>query len=151
LNERRKTMLLSSIVFRRSSKGSNAPQGGLAEHVGAGKGALAQITQKLGTASDLSAAFARRHQELTSAIAAGRDWLGIAHDSLPDRMAFMRCHIPLALAAASRPHAIPQHQGTQTDLARPCRTGARRTEGCRHVRQPGRHRQGAACGPQGAP
>jgi hypothetical protein len=68
----------------------NAPQGGLAEHVGADQGALAQITQKLGAATDLSAAFARRHQELASAIAAGRDWLGIDHDSLPDRMAFMR-------------------------------------------------------------
>jgi hypothetical protein len=68
----------------------NAPQGGLAEHVGADQGALAQITQKLGAATDLSAAFARRHQELASAIAAGRDWLGIDHDSLPDRMAFIR-------------------------------------------------------------
>jgi hypothetical protein len=29
----------------------NAPQGGLAEHVGADQGALAQITQKLGTAT----------------------------------------------------------------------------------------------------
>ena len=72
----------------------NAPQGGLAEHVGADQGALAQITQKLGTASDLKAAFARRHQELTSAIAAGRDWLGIEHDSLPDRMAFIRAAAP---------------------------------------------------------
>ncbi len=68
----------------------NTPQGGLAEHVGADQGALAQIAQKLGTSSDLSAAFARRHQELTNAIAAGRDWLGIDHDSLPDRMAFIR-------------------------------------------------------------
>ena len=75
----------------------NAPQGGLAEHVGADQGALAQITQKLGTATDLSAAFARRHQELTSAIAAGRDWLGIDHDSLPDRMAFMRAARLLSL------------------------------------------------------
>src|SRR5512134_2717318 len=72
----------------------NAPQGGLAEHVGADQGALAQITQKLGTATDLSAAFARRHQELASAIAAGRDWLGIDHDSLPDRMAFIRAATP---------------------------------------------------------
>jgi len=72
----------------------NAPQGGLVEHVGADQGALAQITQKLGAASDLSAAFARRHAELTSAIAAGRDWLGIDHDSLPDRMAFMRAATP---------------------------------------------------------
>jgi hypothetical protein len=82
----------------------NAPQGGLAEHVGADQGALAQITQKLGTATDLSAAFARRHQELTSAIAAGRDWLGIDHDTLPDRMAFIRAatHRPLWL-----PPAVP--------------------------------------------
>jgi hypothetical protein len=72
----------------------NAPQGGLAEHVGADQGALAQITQKLGAASDLSAAFARRHAELASAIAAGRDWLGIDHDSLPDRMAFIRAATP---------------------------------------------------------
>jgi hypothetical protein len=72
----------------------NAPQGGLAEHVGADQGALAQITQKLGAATDLSAAFARRHQELASAIAAGRDWLGIDHDSLPDRMAFIRAATP---------------------------------------------------------
>jgi hypothetical protein len=72
----------------------NAPQGGLAEHVGADQGALAQITHKLGAASDLSAAFARRHAELASAIAAGRDWLGIAHDSLPDRMAFIRATTP---------------------------------------------------------
>jgi len=78
----------------------NAPQGGLAEHVGADQGALAQITHKLGAASDLSAAFARRHAELASAIAAGRDWLGIDHDSLPDRMAFMR-------AAAPRPLWLP--------------------------------------------
>src|SRR6476646_5151963 len=63
----------------------NAPQGGLAEHVGADQGALAQITQKLNTVADLTAAFARRHQELVSAIADGRDWLGIDHDSLPDR------------------------------------------------------------------
>ena len=75
----------------------NAPQGGLAEHVGAEKGALAQITQKLGAATDLKAAFARRHQELTSAIAAGRDWLGIEHDSLPDRMAFIRAAAPRTL------------------------------------------------------
>ena len=75
----------------------NAPQGGLAEHVGADQGALAQITQKLGTAPDLSAAFARRHQELASAIAAGRDWLGIDHDSLPDRMAFIRSSSPRPL------------------------------------------------------
>src|SRR5215218_416887 len=72
----------------------NAPQGGLAEHVGAEQGALAQITQKLGTATDLSTAFARRHQELASAIAAGRDWLGIDHDALPDRMAFIRAGTP---------------------------------------------------------
>jgi hypothetical protein len=75
----------------------NAPQGGLAEHVGADQGALAQITQKLGAAADLKAAFARRHQELASAIAAGRDWLGVDHDSLPDRMAFMRTVPPRAL------------------------------------------------------
>jgi hypothetical protein len=61
----------------------NAPQGGLAQHVGADHGALAQITQKLGTANELSVAFPRRHAELASAIAAGRDWLGIDHDSLP--------------------------------------------------------------------
>src|SRR5262245_20828672 len=72
----------------------NAPQGGLAEHVGAERGALAQITQKLGAATDLSAAFARRHQELASSIAAGRDWLGIDHDSLPDSMAFIRAVTP---------------------------------------------------------
>jgi hypothetical protein len=75
----------------------NAPRGGLAEHVGADQGALAQITQKLGAATDLSAAFARRHQELASAIAAGRDWLGIDHDSLPDRMAFIRAATPRPL------------------------------------------------------
>jgi hypothetical protein len=78
----------------------NAPQGGLAEHVGANQGALAQITQKLGTATELSVAFARRQQELASAIAAGRDWLGIDHDSLPDRMAFIR-------AAAPHPFWLP--------------------------------------------
>src|SRR6266487_3326788 len=75
----------------------NAPQGALAEHVGADQGALAQITQKLGAASDLSAAFARRHQELAGAIAAGRDWLGVDHDSLPDRMAFIRAAAPRML------------------------------------------------------
>jgi hypothetical protein len=75
----------------------NAPQGGLAEHVGADQGALAQITQKLGAAADLKAAFARRHQELASAIAAGRDWLGVDHDSLPDRMAFIRAAAPRKL------------------------------------------------------
>src|SRR5215212_2773549 len=75
----------------------NAPQGGLAEHVGADQGALAQITHKLGTASDLSAAFARRHQELASAIAAGRDWLDIDHDTLPNRMAFIRAATPRPL------------------------------------------------------
>jgi hypothetical protein len=78
----------------------NAPQGGLTEHVGADQGALAQITQKLDAASDLSATFARRHAELASAIAAGRDWLGIDHDSLPDRMAFIR-------AATSHPLWLP--------------------------------------------
>jgi hypothetical protein len=82
----------------------NAPQGGLAEHVGADQGALAQITQKLGAASDLSAAFARRRQELASAIAAGRDWLGIDHDSLPERMAFMRAATPHPLWL---PPAVP--------------------------------------------
>lgn len=82
----------------------NAPQGGLAEHVGADQGALAQITQKLGATSDLSAAFARRHQELASAIAAGRDWLGIDHDSLPDRMAFIRAATPHPLWL---PPAVP--------------------------------------------
>jgi predicted RNA-binding Zn-ribbon protein involved in translation (DUF1610 family) len=75
----------------------NAPQGGLAEHVGADQCALAQIMQKLGAATDLKAAFARRHQELTSAIAAGRDWLGIEHDSLPNRMAFIRAAAPRTL------------------------------------------------------
>jgi hypothetical protein len=75
----------------------NAPQGGLAEHVGADQGALAQITQKLGAATDLSAAFVRRHQELASAIAAGRDWLGIDHDTLPDRIAFIRATAPRML------------------------------------------------------
>jgi hypothetical protein len=75
----------------------NAPQGGLAEHVGADQGALAQITQKLDAASDLSVAFARRHAELTSAIAAGRDWLGIDYDSLPDRIAFIRAATPRPL------------------------------------------------------
>jgi hypothetical protein len=75
----------------------NAPQGGLAEHVGADRGALAQITQKLGAAADLKAAFARRHQELEDAIAAGRDWLGIDHDSLPDRLAFIRANPPRTL------------------------------------------------------
>jgi hypothetical protein len=87
-------MLLSSIVNRPSSKDGHALHGGLAEHVGADGGALAQITQKLGAASDLKAAFARRHQELTSAIAAGRDWLGIDHDTHPDRMAFIRAVAP---------------------------------------------------------
>jgi hypothetical protein len=85
----------------------NAPQGGLAEHVGADQGALAQITQKLSAASDLSAAFARRHQELTSAIAAGRDWLGIEHDSLPDRMAFMRAATPRPLWLPAVPTTLP--------------------------------------------
>ncbi|MDQ2995580.1 MAG: hypothetical protein M3R61_00770, partial [Chloroflexota bacterium] len=75
----------------------NAPQGGLADHVGADQGALAQITQKLGAGIDLSAAFVRRYQELASAIAAGRDWLGIDHDSLPDRMTFIRTAPPRAL------------------------------------------------------
>jgi hypothetical protein len=55
---------------------------------------LAQITQKLSAASDLTAAFARRHAELASAIAAGRDWLGIDHNSLPDRMVFIRAATP---------------------------------------------------------
>ena len=87
----------------------NAPQGGLAEHVGADQGALAQITQKLGAATDLSAAFARRHQELASAIAAGRDWLGIDHDSLPDRMAFIRAATPRPLWL---PPAVPTARPT---------------------------------------
>src|SRR3954468_4312918 len=82
----------------------NAPRGGLAEHVGADQGALAQITQKLGAATDLSTAFARRHQELASAIAAGRDWLGIDHDSLPDRMTFTRAATPHPLWL---PPAVP--------------------------------------------
>jgi len=56
--------------------------------------------KKIGAASDLSAAFARRHAELESAIAVGREWLGIGHDSLPDRMAFFR-------AAASHPLWLP--------------------------------------------
>jgi hypothetical protein len=82
----------------------NAPQGGLAEHVGADQGALAQITQKLGAATDLTAAFARRQAELASAIAAGRDWLGIEHDSLPDRVAFLRAATPHPLWL---PPAVP--------------------------------------------
>jgi hypothetical protein len=82
----------------------NAPRGGLAEHVGADQGTLAQITHKLGAATDLSAAFARRHQELASAIAAGRDWLGIDHDSLPERMAFIRTATPRPLWM---PPAVP--------------------------------------------
>ncbi|HEY3228849.1 MAG TPA: helicase-related protein, partial [Roseiflexaceae bacterium] len=90
----------------------NAPQGGLAEHVGADQGALAQITQKLNTASDLTAAFARRHQELASAIAAGRDWLGIDHDSLPDRMAFIRAAAPRALWL---PPAMPTLRPTSVE------------------------------------
>jgi hypothetical protein len=65
--------------------------------VGADQAALAQITQKLGAAADLKAAFARRHQELAGAIAAGRDWLGVDHDSLPDRMAFIRAAAPRML------------------------------------------------------
>ena len=85
----------------------NAPQGGLAEHIGADQGALAQITQKLGVASDLSAAFARRHAELASAIAAGRDWLGIDHDSLPDCMAFMRAATPRPLWLPAVPTTLP--------------------------------------------
>ena len=44
------------------------------------------------------------HQELASAIAAGRDWLGIDHDSLPDRMAFMRAATPHPLWL---PPAVP--------------------------------------------
>ena len=93
----------------------NAPQGGLAEHVGADQGALAQITQKLGAATDLSAAFARRHQELASAIAAGRDWLGIDHDSLPDRMAFIRAATPRPLwLPPAMPVTAPYHQGTHS-------------------------------------
>jgi hypothetical protein len=82
----------------------NAPKGGLAEHVGTDQGALAQITQKLNAATDLNAAFARRHQELANALAAGRDWLGIDHDSLPDRMAFIRAATPRALWL---PPAVP--------------------------------------------
>jgi hypothetical protein len=70
--------------------------------------ALAQITHKLGAASDLSAAFARRHAELASAIAAGRDWLGINHDSLPDRMAFMRAATPRPLwLPPATPNPLP--------------------------------------------
>ncbi|HEX5692670.1 MAG TPA: helicase-related protein, partial [Roseiflexaceae bacterium] len=90
----------------------NAPQGGLTEHVGADQGALAQITQKLGTATELSVAFARRHQELASAIAAGRDWLGIDHDSLPDRMAFIRAATPRPLWL---PPSVPTSFPTSTE------------------------------------
>jgi hypothetical protein len=75
----------------------NAPQGGLAEHVGADQGALAQITQKLNLATDLETAFARRHTELADAIAAGRHWLGVDHDSLSERMAFIRARAPRPL------------------------------------------------------
>jgi hypothetical protein len=76
---------------------------------------LAQIAQKLGAATDLSAAFARRHQELASAIAAGRDWLGIDHDSLPDRMAFIRAATPRPLwlppaAPTPRPPSVVRTQ-----------------------------------------
>jgi hypothetical protein len=89
-----------------------APQGGLAEHVGADQGALAQITQKLGTATDLSTAFARRHQELASAIAAGRDWLGIDHDLLPDRIACIRAATPRSLWL---PPAVPTRLATDRE------------------------------------
>ena len=41
---------------------------------------------------------------MASAIAAGRDWLGIDHDSLPDRMAFIRAAAPHALWL---PPAVP--------------------------------------------
>jgi hypothetical protein len=101
----------------------NAPQGGLAEHVGADQGALAQITQKLGAAPDLSAAFARRHQELASAIAAGRDWLvssatrcPIAWRSfgLPGHVR-SGCHQQYPyrsrLGSANQLHQFPQHRG----------------------------------------
>src|SRR3954468_21045506 len=95
----------------------NAPQGGLAEHVGADQGALAQITQKLSAASDLSAAFARRHQELASAIAAGRDWLGIAHDSLPDRVAFMRAATPARSGCQPCPRYSPPETANRSRLS----------------------------------
>jgi hypothetical protein len=100
----------------------NAPHGGLAEHVGADQGALAQITHKLGAATDLSTAFARRHHELASAIAAGRDWLGIDHDSLPDRMAFIRAAAPRSLWL---PPAIPVARPTTRErtASSPVRTG----------------------------
>jgi hypothetical protein len=61
----------------------------------------------LGAAADLSAAFARRHQELASAIAAGRDWLGIEHDSLPNRMAFIRAATPRPLWLPAVPTTLP--------------------------------------------
>jgi len=126
----------------------NAPQGGLAEHVGADQGALAQITHKLGAATDLSAAFARRHQELARAIAAGRDWLGIDHDSLPDRIGVHAgSHASPALAAASGAHA-PPHQGAQTARDHPRSARAGGTEGGSYVRQPRRHRHGVARRPQ---
>ena len=102
----------------------NAPQGGLAEHVGAEKGALAQITQKLGSATDLSAAFARRHAELASAIAAGRDWLGVDHDSLPDRMAFIRAAAPRTLwIVPATPLARPESRERKPSQSVPAAQG----------------------------
>jgi hypothetical protein len=76
-------------------------------------------------------AFARRHQELASAIAAGRDWLGINHDSLPDRMVFIRTSAPrplwlppTALIAVSTPirEATGWEDCTTTALGQPERS-----------------------------
>jgi hypothetical protein len=101
----------------------NAPQGGLAEHVGAEKGALAQITQKLGAAVDLKAAFARRQRELTSAIAAGREWLGIEHDSLPDRMAFIRATPRALWMVPAAPPARPESRERKPSQPAPAAQG----------------------------
>jgi SAM-dependent methyltransferase len=104
----------------------NAPKGGLAEHVGADQGALAQITQKLGTATDLSAAFSRRHQELESTIAAGRDWLGVEQDTLPERMARIRAAPPCPLWLPPRLPVVltaKQHSSHRSAPATPDEVG----------------------------
>ena len=111
----------------------NAPQGGLAEHVGAERSDRPQRRLRPQACRDGKRNRRRPRLARRRARLAARSY-GV----------YPRSHTPPALAAASCAHATP-HQRPQTDLAYPSSARAGGAEGCRHLRQPRRHRQGAAC------
>jgi hypothetical protein len=67
----------------------NTPDGQLVRSVGAHKTTLAQMSAGLrDEQSDMQAAFARRGEELATALKAGRQWIGVS-DTLPERLRAM--------------------------------------------------------------